>query len=323
MENLLIYVLFGIGFVLLVKGADWLVDGASSIARRLNVSDLVIGLTIVAFGTSTPELAVNLIASFEGNSEIAIGNILGSNIANILLILGVAGLIRPLTVHGNTIWKEIPLSFLAALVVGIQANDVLLGEADRNLLSTSDGLVLIAFFVIFLVYVFQLARSGQMPVDTDEIPVETATVTKATLMIVVGLVGLVLGGRWIVGGAVLIARNFGVSESLIGLTIVAVGTSLPEMAASTVAAYKGKSDIAIGNIVGSNIFNIFWILGISASIKSLPFLPGSTVDVGMTMLASLLLMVALLNRQSRLERWHAVGFLLVYGGYLVYLGNRG
>lgn len=308
--------------MLLIKGADWLVDGAAAIARKLDVSDLVIGLTIVSFGTSAPELAVNVIASFKGSSELAIGNIVGSNIANILLILGIAALIRPLTVQNNTVWKEIPLSLLAAIMVGVLANDVLLGDSDKDVLTRSDGLALISYFSIFLAYAFNLAKQGQGPLAEDEVP-EDMPLPKALLLTVVGLVALPLGGHWIVGGAVHLAQSVGISETFIGLSIVAIGTSLPEVAASAAAAYKGKTDIAIGNAIGSNIFNIFWVLGLSSTIKALPYRADSNTDLGMIAIATIMLMLFVANRERMLKRSHAVVFLLVYVGYLIFLGIRG
>ena len=315
-----------VGFVLLVKGADWLVDGASDIARKLNVSDLVIGLTIVSFGTSAPELAVNIIASFQGSSELAVGNILGSNVANVLLILGIAGLIRPLVVQSNTVWKEIPLSLLAALMVGVLANDVILNGADTDALERSDGIALISFFSIFMVYAIELARKGQGPLggeDDDEEGAEGMPLWKAITLTVVGLVFLPLGGNWIVEGGKHIAGEFGMSEAFIGLTIVAIGTSLPEVAASAAAALKGKTDIAIGNAIGSNIFNIFWVLGISATIKALPYSPVSNLDVGMVIVAALMLILFVSNKDRMLKRGHAVVFLVVYVAYMVFLVIRG
>ena len=265
---MLTYFLLIIGFIIIIKGADLLVDGASSIAKKLNVSDLVIGLTVVAFGTSAPELFVNVFASIQGNSEIAIGNILGSNIANILLILGVAAIIFPLSVQSTTVWKEIPFSLLAALILGVLVNDHLIDHKENSELTRGDGLVLIGFFIIFMYYIFSIAKKSENTTIGD---LKQLSNFRSVSYILLGLTGLVLGGTWIVNGAIEIAGKFGVSEYLIGLTVVAVGTSLPELATSAVAAYKKNTDIAIGNVVGSNIFNIFWVLGISAVIKPLPF----------------------------------------------------
>jgi cation:H+ antiporter len=317
---MLTYILFAIGFIFLIKGADLLVNGASSIAKKMNISDLVIGLTIVAFGTSTPELFVNLFAASQGNTELAIGNILGSNIANILLILGVAAMIYPLTVKKSTIWKEIPFSLLAALVIGILANDRLIDGKDYSEITRSDGFILIGFFIIFLYYIIGIAKKS----NAEEGEIKEMSNIKAVIFIVLGLTGLALGGQWIVDGAVKIASQFEVSQSLIGLTIVAIGTSLPELATSAVAAYRRNTDIAIGNAVGSNIFNIFWVLGLNAVMKPLPFQPSSNADVLMTIIASLFLFGAVFfGKIHRLNRLEGAFFVLIYTGYLVFLINRG
>jgi cation:H+ antiporter len=316
------YLLFLIGFIFLIKGAGLLVDGASSLAKKLRVSNLVIGLTIVAFGTSAPELFVNLFAAFKGTTDIAIGNIIGSNSANILLILGISALIFPLKVNKSTVWKEIPMSLLAVVLVLIMANDKLVDGLAFNSLTRSDGLALIAFFIIFLYYTFGIAKleNGEQGSET----VKLYSTWKSVGLIVLGLVGLVLGGQWIVSGAVAIANYFGMSDVLIGLTIVAVGTSLPELATSAVAAYKKNSDIAVGNIVGSNIFNIFWILGLSAVIKPLPFKPEMNLDLLVVVGASMLLFVWMfLGKKHTLEKWQGAVFILLYIAYIAVIVSRG
>ena len=318
----LAYVLFGIGFVFLIKGADFLVDGASSIARRMKISDLVIGLTVVAFGTSTPELFVNLIASLKGNTDIAIGNVLGSNISNILLILGISALIYPLSVGKGTVWKEIPLSLLAAILLGIMANDRLIDRANASTLTRIDGLVFIAFFIIFLYYSFSIAK--QIKGTEDHVPTKEHSWKKSLILVGSGLVGLALGGKWIVDGAVHVARSLGMSESLVGLTIVAVGTSLPELATSAVAAYKKNVEIAVGNVVGSNIFNIFFVIGISSMVKPLPFHTKSNIDIGVVILASLLLFMSMFTGHTRrLDRWEGAAFIFLYACYTVFLIIQG
>ena len=319
---MLTLILFIIGFVLLIKGADLLVEGASSLARRFHVSDLVVGLTIVAFGTSTPELFVNVIASLRGNTDIAIGNILGSNIANILLILGVSSIIYPLSVTRGTVFKEIPFSLLAVLVLGILANDRLIGQGGASILTIGDGLILIAFFIIFLYYSFGIAK--RIEGMEEHVPIEQYGLPKSSLMIALGLLGLGIGGKWIVAGAVYLAVLIGMSQSLIGLTLVAVGTSLPELATSVVAARKKNADIAVGNVIGSNIFNIFFVLGISAIIKPLPFEAGSNIDIGMVIISSLLLFVSMFTgKKHSLDRWEGAFFLCLYACYIVFLIIRG
>ena len=266
--------LFIAGFYFLIKGADWLVTGASSIAKRLRVSDLMIGLTVVSFGTSAPELIVNLIASFQGSADLAIGNIVGSNISNVLLILGIAAIIYPLAVKRGTIWKEIPFNLLAVFALWLLANDVLINRGGLSVLTRTDGAILLLFFVIFLYYTFGIAK-----VEGEGEDVKKHSIWLSIMMMVAGGFGLAFGGKWIVDGAMFIARYFGMSESLIGLTIVAIGTSLPELAASAMAAWKHNADIAIGNIIGSNVFNVFWILGLSALIKPIFFNTMLNIDI--------------------------------------------
>jgi cation:H+ antiporter len=287
----------------------------------LNVSSLVIGLTVVAFGTSAPELFVNVYASMKGNTEIAIGNILGSNIANILLILGVSAIIYPLAIQRSTTWKEIPLSVLAAIVVGVMANDVLLNKEGISSLTRSDGIILLAFFSIFMYYIIEIAVKSQHREHTET---KMMPWTKAVLFVVLGLGGLVLGGQWIVNGAVEIASRFNLSQSFVGLTIVAIGTSLPELATSIVAAHKKNVDIAVGNVIGSNIFNLFFVLGISSIIKPLPFHPASGPDILMTVFASLLMFgCVFLGQKHKILRWQGILFVFLYFAYLVYLVWRG
>ena len=315
---MLAYVLMVVGFVLVIKGADLFVQGASSLARRFHVSDLAIGLTVVAFGTSLPELAVNVTASVQGNVGITIGNIIGSNIANILLILGIAGLIFPLMVTHGTVWKEIPLSLLAALLVVILANDRFIDGAASSGLTRIDGLVLLCFFVIFLYYTATIAR----PVEGTEqhLPETGHTLTRISLWIGLGFIALLLGSNWVVGGAVQLATALGVRESVVGLTIVAVGTSLPELATSAAAAYRKNADIAVGNVVGSNIFNIFFILGISSLIRPISFEVKANIDVGVLVVASLLLFLCMFTGRKRtLDRWEAAVFLVLYLAYVTFL----
>jgi len=316
--NLTTIILFLIGFAFLIKGADLLVAGASAIASRFHISDLVIGLTVVAFGTSTPELFVNIIASLKGNTDIAIGNVLGSNIANILLILGVSSLIYPLSVSKGTVWKEIPFSLLAAVVLALMANDQLLTAAGASALNRTDGMILLCFFIIFLYYSYGIARD----VDglADQVQTVSRNVFTSLFYICLGLIGLTLGGKWIVDGAIQLAVSFGMSESLVGLTIVAVGTSLPELATSAMAAYRRRVDIAVGNVVGSNIFNIFFVLGISATIKPLPFNTTGNFDILVGLIAGFLLFLFMFTSRKRsLDRWEGLLCICLYVGYLGYL----
>jgi len=303
----------------LIKGADYLVEGSSSIGKRLGLTPLFIGLTIVAFGTSAPELFVNIVASFQGNAGIAVGNILGSNIANILLILGTAALITPLVVQTNTINKEIPLSFLAVVVLGVLVNDVFFDNAAHNILGRGDGFILIAFFIIFMYY-----AAGMRRAESQEMSIKEYKKSISWLMIAGGLAGLGLGSKWIVDGATVIAQQAGFSEALVGLSIIAIGTSLPELAASSVAAYKGKTDIAIGNVVGSNIFNIFWVLGLSSIIRPIEFSPSLNFDILMVVVATILLLIFLyIGKRQVLQRREGYLFLILYLAYIAFLFYRG
>lgn len=311
-------ILLVVGFILLIKGADFLVEGSSSIAKRFGISNLVIGLTVVAFGTSTPELIVNLISALQGNADIAIGNILGSNIANILLILGVSSIVLPLTVKSTTVWKEIPFALLAVLVIGVMANDMFFDATSSSFITRSEGLILLSFFAVFMYYILSIARNKNN--KEDQGGVKKMSSTKAIFFILLGLGALVLGGKWVVDSAVTIATLLGMSQAVIGLTIVAIGTSLPELVTSVVAATKGKADIAIGNVVGSNIFNIFWILGITSIISPLPFNSASNIDIFATIFASLLLFIWMfVGSKYKIDRWQGVAFVMFYAFYLYLL----
>jgi cation:H+ antiporter len=312
----MVYILFIVGFVFLIYGANFLVDGAASLAKKFKISNIVIGLTIVALGTSSPELVVNLIASFQDSEDVALGNILGSNISNILLILGISALIFPLTVNNNTQWKEVPLSLLAALVLAITANDLIIDGYSASFITRSDGIILILFFVLFMHYAFSIARNE----DTQDFNIKTFTVKRSVIMVLAGITGLIFGGKWIVDGAVTIAGFLGMSEAVISLTIIAIGTSLPELATCVVAAVKKNSDIVIGNIIGSNIFNVFFVLGTSAVIKPLPFNRDLNFDVIVGVIASFLLFAFLLMpRKKILERWQGGVLFVLYVVYIVVL----
>jgi len=316
------YLFLVIGFVLLLKGADILVDGASSAARRFGLSDLVVGLTVVSIGSSAPELIVNLLASFRGSADLAVGNILGSNTANIFLGLGVAALVHNLKVRKSTVWKEIPFSLLAVLVLAVLANDALIDGRVFSAITRADGLVILAFFLIFLYYVFSLALKGKQ--DAKECDDDERSMSRALLMVVGGGVGLALGGKWVVEAALAIGRDLGASEALMGLTVVAIGTSLPEIVTSAVAAHRKKADIAVGNVVGSNIFNIFWVLGVVSVIKPIHFSPALNLDIIAVIIATTLLFATLfIGRKHTLTRWEGLGFIAIYGIYIVYLIYRG
>lgn len=309
------------GFVPLIWGADRLVEGGASLAGRFRVPPLLIGLTIVAFGTSAPELVVNLFSATAGQTELALGNITGSNIFNILGILGVSALIFPLAVRGSTFRIEIPLVLLSAVLILVLALDGFWGDpvlADgRSVISRTDGFVLLAFFVIFLVYTFGLMKKGE---GLDDLEVKEKKAWVAALEVVVGLVLLIAGGKMIVDGAVQVARSLGIAERVIGLTIVSIGTSLPELATSAVAAFKKKTDIAVGNIVGSNIFNVFLILGLTAAIAPVPITGPEIGDLAVNIAATVLLLGAILwGRDRHIGRLGGGLFTAVYVGYVVWL----
>lgn len=318
------YFLFAVGFILLIKGADLLVSGASSIAMKFNISEMIIGLTIVSFGTSLPELLVNVTASLNGNPGIAIGNIFGSNIANILLILGISAIIKPLPIQKNIYFSEIPFSLIATLLVGFLANAALFSDVKTLTLSGIDGVILLAFFALFMGYIYAVHKSSSSQQDTLEDIHKDISMRKSVGMIVVGLAGLYFGGEWVVTGAVKIAQIFGLSETFIGLTIIAIGTSLPELVTSAIATLKGNTDMAVGNVVGSNIFNLLWILGISAVIRPLPFDVASNSDIMMIIASSALLLFAVsVGKGAKIVRWEGILFLIVYALYIYFLILRG
>ncbi len=319
---MLIYILFFVGFVFLIKGADLLVDGATSIGKKLEISSIIIGLTIVSFGTSLPELLVNLIASFNNSPDIGVGNVLGSNVANILLILGVAALINPLPITKNTYFIEVPFSLTATLLVGFLANASLFNKSEDLAISQADGLMLLFFFFLFMGYVYIVSKQKKSEFDDQEY--KEMPTTKSVILILIGMLGLFFGGNWVVEGAVEIARTFGMSETFLGLTIIAIGTSLPELVTSGVAAYKKDTDIAVGNVVGSNIFNLLWILGLSASIKSIPYDAISNSDIFMIIASSTALILAVVvGKRPVICRWEGLFFLIAYAWYIVFLVQRG
>lgn len=322
-------ILFVLGFVLLIKGADAVIDGSSSIAKKFGVSSFFIGLTIVAFGTSAPELVVSALASIKGSSGIALGSIIGSNISNTLAILGICAIIAPLAVKKATINKEIPLSLLAIFAVGILVNDFLIDHRAPDGLSRIDGLILILFFIIFVYYTFGIIKSEENIIQKTvgelkyKEPKEYNNFFSAAI-IIGGLIGLAVGGKLIVDGAIAFAAHFNLSEAFIGLTIVAVGTSLPELAASAVAAHKGRTDIAVGNIIGSNIFNLFWVLGLSSVIHSISY--NASLNINLLILAVitvLLLLLIYIGKRNILGRTEGIVLCGLYIFYILFLSWRG
>lgn len=307
-----------IGFVVLIKGAEFLVAGASSIARKNGISDIAIGLTVVAFGTSLPELIVSLISALSGKTDTAFGNALGSNNFNLLLILGVSGLIYPLVVQRNTVRYEVPISVLTMLLLLLLVNDHwIYGAETATTLSRRDGIVLLIGFAGFLFYI---ARTMRNVTALQEGTGKTYKTIISVVMIFSGIAMLVGGGSTVVSAATDIAHHFGMSDKLIGLTILAAGTSLPELATSAVAAYKKNTDIAIGNVIGSNIFNILFILGVTGVVAPIPFNTGMNFDIGVTLGGTLALMLFMFTlSQRKLDRLEAFLLLTGFIVYTVYL----
>lgn len=310
-------VLLALGFVLLISGSTFLVDGASSLAKRYHVPSIVVGLTIVAFGTSSPELFVNVVAAIQNRPEIVFGNIVGSNIFNILAICGIAAIVFPLTVKTNTTWIEIPLSLLSAGLLFLIANDQMIDSAEVSIISRIDGFVLILFFVVFMSYNAHLLKAG----STDEaVEIKDRQTGVSVAFILGGLVLLVAGGEIIVRKATDIAVSLGVQERIIGLTIVAMGTSLPELATSVTAVVKRNVDIAIGNVVGSNIFNTFLILGVSTVIRPAAVPVGANLDLMVNIGAgAALFLFVFTGRGRKIERWEGAVLLSSFLAYIAVL----
>lgn len=314
---MLSFLILVLGLGLVVYGANILVDGAAALAKKYNIPNIVIGLTVVAFGTSSPELAISAYSAYMGNSEIAIGNIVGSNIANILLILGITAIIYPLTILRNTVLKEIPLSVLAAIIVFVMVNDITLANESKNIISLSDGIILLSFLAIFMYYLVHLAQTSG---EDEDLSIPNMSKAKSILFIIAGLLLLIGGGKLFVDSAVSLALSFGMSQAVIGLTIVAIGTSLPELATSVVAALKKNSDIAVGNVVGSNIFNVFFILGASSIISPLDRGNITNIDLYACIFASVVLLASgYVMGRHKVTKVEGIIFVLLY---IVYLGYQ-
>ena len=312
-------ILIILGFIGLIKGADWLVDGASAVAKRFGISDLVIGLTVVAFGTSMPEFVVNMISVAHGSTDLAITNILGSNIINTFVILGLTAAIYPIATQARTRNFDIPMSILAGgLVVACIFLRPLINSEEKGI-DYIGGIVLLLIFIYFLINTFVHAKHNPDDPNVDEVEIKQISLMKSIVLILIGLAGLVIGGELIVKSAVNIAMRLGVSEAIIGLTVVALGTSLPELATSVIAAYKHNADIAVGNVFGSNIFNVFFVLGTTALINPLPAYEGIEVDACMAALGGVITwLVIKANHDRKVTRWGGILLLVVYSGYLTY-----
>lgn len=309
-----------VGGALVLFGADRLTDGATALARRFGVTEMVIGLTVVAFGTSLPEFVTSFMSTLKGSSDISIGNIVGSNIFNTLVIVGASALVYPIVIRKSTVTKDIPFSVLASIMLIVVVFDVALDGAAMNILTRTDGLLMLGFFSVFMAYTFFMARNTEELSTSNEsnVPVKQMPYWKISLFIILGLAGLVLGGNLFVESACEIALSLGISETVVGLTIVAAGTSLPELATSVVAARKGSSAIAIGNVVGSNIFNIFFVMGMCATIAPMKVGNISYIDLAL-MLVSMLMLWGFSFSKRKIERWEGALLVIVYLIYLSYL----
>lgn len=311
------YLILIISFVALVFGANYFVDGASGIAAKLRVPSLLIGLTIVAFGTSAPEVAVSISASISGNNGIAVGNVLGSNIFNIAFILGIASMLWPIAVERQTIKKEIPIMILSALALFALGADSFLGKSSEMYISRGDGMMLLLLFASFLYYVFEVAKNSRETGVIDE-TVDTSPTSKLIIKTVFGLTLIIVGGNFVVSSAVTIAQAFGISQTVIGLTIVAVGTSLPELVTSVIASLKKNSEIAVGNVVGSNIFNVFFILGASAVIAPVKIEASIFIDLIINIVLSVMLLF-FAKSHHKVNRVEGIVLLAIYVAYTAYL----
>jgi len=319
-----------LGFVFLIKGADFLVMGAKNIAERFGIPSIVIGLSLVAFGTSTPELAVNIAAAFGGNSDLSLGNIIGSNIVNIALALGISAILGVIKVDKSTTFKDLPLSFLAIFVLLIVGWDTFISSGSESIITRGDGLVLLTFFVIFLAH---LVISGMQGFKSEEISKDKISLKKAGVLFILGLIGIVIGGKLVVVGGIELGKFFGLSEAFIGLTVAAIGTSLPEIITSAVAIYRKEDGIAVGNIIGSNIFNIFLVLGVTAFISPLKFNEALVYDLGILFTITILLFLFIVEphrilrffkvRSRTLGRAKGIVLLSIYSGYVIFLFYRG
>ncbi len=303
--------LFIAGLAALILGGEALVRGASALAKMLSVPEIVIALSVVAFGTSSPELVVNIVAALEGHDSIVLGNVVGSNIFNIFLILGISSLIFPLSVDRNTVWREIPFALISAIVLLILLN---VGLTPSPTLSRIDGIILLILFSTFIGYIFIISEIKFEHASS----VNSHSGLKIAGLIFGGLIGLMAGGKLVVDSSVVIAEAAGISERIIALTIISGGTSLPELATSAIAAYRKKPDIAVGNIVGSNIFNILMILGVSSLIRPTLSPPGANLDIAVSIVASILLFVTMFTGKLRkIDRWEGILFLVLYCAYLI------
>ena len=324
------YILLLIGFALLVKGADYFVDGSSNIAKKLRIPSLIIGLTIVAFGTSAPEAAVSITASINGQNGMAIGNVIGSNIFNLLMVIGASGIIKPLLVEKSILSREFPFTLLISIILIILSSDILLFNSSINTINRIDGIILLILFIVFLYYLINSAMKNrkeslydtETSADLDMSNIKSIeksnTMIKSILISVIGIAAIIFGGNLVVDSASNIASSFGVNDQLIGLTVVSIGTSLPEFVTSIIAATKGESDLALGNVLGSNIFNILFVIGASALISPMTVDPKLIIN-GAIMILSTILVYFYAYRKNDISKFESITLSLLYFGYMGYL----
>lgn len=324
------YILLLIGFALLVKGADYFVDGSSNIAKKLRIPSLIIGLTIVAFGTSAPEAAVSITASINGQNGMAIGNVIGSNIFNLLMVIGASGIIKPLLVEKSILSREFPFTLLISIILIILSSDILFFNSSINTINRIDGIILLILFIVFLYYLINSAMKNrkeslcdtETSADLDMSNIKSIeksnTMIKSILISVIGIAAIIFGGNLVVDSASNIASSFGVNDQLIGLTIVSIGTSLPEFVTSIIAATKGESDLALGNVLGSNIFNILFVIGASALISPMTVDPKLIIN-GAIMILSTILVYFYAYRKNDISKFESITLSLLYFGYIGYL----
>ncbi len=320
MFTLLQIILLISGFALVIKGASLLIDGSALIAKKLKISEMAIGLTIVAFGTSLPELVVNVSASFKGSSDLAFGNVLGSNIANVLLVLGFTALLFKVPIRKNTVTTDLPYSIVAALLIFFFANSSFMDRGQEMLISLREGLVLLVFMLLYLLLVYRVSKQDAEEMDDFE-PQKRRY---SFFYVLVGIVGLYIGSEWIVNSSTYLSDILQLSESFIGLTVVALGTTVPELATAVVAGKKGSLDMAVGNIIGSNIFNLLWVLAVSAIIAPISYKTTYNIELSIIIVSGLVLFAAIFIG----EKWHigrvtGTMFLLTYFAYLFYIYQRG
>ena len=316
------YLILIIGFILLIKGADIFVDGAAKIAKKFGIPSIIVGLTIVSLGTSAPELSVSLIASFEGNNGITIGNVLGSNIFNTLMVLGVTAIIMPIVIKKNSVIKDYIINIVVSIVLLVLTFGRVLLNKEAALTRIS-GIILLILCIIYTLYLIKSAKSRKEEEDFEE--EEDIKILSCIIKIILGIIGIIAGGNLVVSSASYIAYSFGLSDKLVGLTIVAVGTSLPELVTTMIASIKGENDIAIGNVLGSNIFNILLILGVSSSINAIPISSSLLIDILFLIVISIILGIFMFKGKKdklKLDKLEGLILVLLYIGYMIYIISR-